>query len=153
MRNKKPIHSRACVNAVRLNWIPMIVWALFLGFASLLGGDRETLYGGTGGAAGDPGVTASEFTEFRLETRDALRGDIVNVGVFVVVKSPLSEVSIAINFDEEDLRFLGVSQPTAVDNGQNNVTQSIDFDNNNDRPGNQAGEGWVHLQLKTANHQ
>ena len=88
--------------------------------------------------------------EFRLERKDAERGGQVAVRVSVAAKVALEAISVAINFDEEDLRVEKIEPllDFLVD-APPDIRSVSDLDNENRRPGNQASEGWIHAEIES----
>ncbi len=85
--------------------------------------------------------------EYHLQLKDAVRGGEVVVRLGVQTKVELSAVSIAVNFDEEDLRLVAAENllPTAAVDSQ--PAPIVSADNRDDLAGNQASEGWIHIEL------
>ena len=93
-----------------------------------------------------------KVARFLLDSTTAPRGGIASLVLSVEVFQPLETISVAINFDESKLLVDSVERiPTRfappVPN-QEVIGQSVD--NRNETPGDQADEGWVHLQLEAS---
>jgi hypothetical protein len=74
-------------------------------------------------------------------------GSVVDLHLSVLTFEALKSLSIAINFDEGDLRLLGVFRVSEDDPlGQIDV-RAANVDNRDEVPGDQVREGWVYLEL------
>ena len=88
--------------------------------------------------------------EFVIETTDALRGEEVLVRVGIRAKARLSGFTMAINFDEEDMKIVDAKPLfNAFNDAEAEASVVAEFNNDNASLGNQAHEGWIYISAKS----
>ena len=100
-----------------------------------------------------PGAIAVEVepvprVQYFLDRARAKPGDLAVLTLSILTDTPLTSVSVAINFDETRLRIEDADRVLeAAPQVPFDDVAKTDVDNRNDAPGDQAAEGWLYLEL------
>ena len=81
-----------------------------------------------------------------LDTVRIAPGDVAELTLSVSSNISLKMISVAINFDETKLRIESIERILEMDELPEGFS-TTNMDNRDDSPGEQATEGWVHLEL------
>jgi hypothetical protein len=86
---------------------------------------------------------------FTLSEAEGRRGSVVTLELGVYTEAPLRSLSISLNFDESAVRCLEVRRSFREDLAPGADLRSIHIDNRDTEAGDQAGEGWIYIELSS----
>ena len=106
--------------------------------------------------AQDEALPESVEVRLELDSVEARPGDVARLTLSITTTEPVDSVGIALNFDETNLKLLGVERLGIAGDDPGggglvgvgpNPLEGAAFNNFDDNAGNQADEGWVYLEI------